>query len=213
MSKKLDKNSQKRSRDTLMKVEEHGRPKTAGRNTRMSSEAALINQQRSASLGKSAGRQKSDMAGTLKSLDDSALSADEGINEEEGMSSNVETKFRPSIDAIEETDKAAVVIVEDDEAIEPVKALPLASLHERTVESTVRNADQKDPKLNETAPISARAIYANDAHSATNLQAHLQQKFKIKLLQPVKSQMALREEKGAGIEEEKSAAQGERKSL
>ena len=77
----------------------------------------------------------------------------------------------------------------------------------------MRNADQRDPKLNETAPISARAIYANDARSATNLQAHLQQKFKIKLLQPVKSQMALREEKVAEIEEEKYAAQVDRKSL
>ena len=77
----------------------------------------------------------------------------------------------------------------------------------------MRNAEQKDPTLNETAPISTRAIYANDAHSATNLQAHLQQKFKIKLLQPVKSQMALREEKVEEIEEEKSAVLVDRKSL
>ena len=49
------------------------------------SNKALRAQQRSGSLEKSAKRQKSDMQGTLKSLDDS-LSAVEGSNEE-GMSS------------------------------------------------------------------------------------------------------------------------------
>ena len=61
------------------------------------------------------------MHGTLKSLDDSALSAVEGSNEEEALSSAAGTKFRPSVDAIEEPSKVLL----DAEAAEQVKALPL----------------------------------------------------------------------------------------